>query len=444
MNYNKWNKAKLIQWIKDTELINKAKDNGTKSINKIKHIGTNTNNKINSFNSYLNSIWQLIVTIKDILVKLTFLSLVMKIYRRHKIIKLFFRFLNWIIISIFGISILDQSGVELFHKIWIFIGDTAMYILDYVNWVFGNIKSLFSKPKVEIVNETPEPPEMLLNNYNLGEEDIKEEKSTNYKKYLIIAGIIITAGLVWYYYDDISNFFGGRRPPEGDGNRFGWYHDDLQRRIEANRARAAEYVRENRDNISMVSDDDDDINLIDDTDNFQSGSDVKLEDLRKPENIPLPSSPNSSSGSITPKASNIKLDESPVDDSSVTPSDFGINVSEITSNWKNFIDNKELHDMKFIEKAFNEASIQEVSIDTSYKVVDKLVDIVIKYNQLVENYEIILKQIGDSEKHEIIRIYSYEWRKWINEYYFKTFPDSQSIIEIGTINDAPKLIDIKE
>ena len=89
-------------------------------------------------------------------------------------------------------------------------------------------------------------------------------------------------------------------------------------------------------------------------------------------------------------------------------------------------------------------SIQEVSIETSHKVVDKLVDIVIKYNQLVENYEIILKQIGDSEKHEIIRIYSYEWRKWINEYYFKTFPDSQSIIEIGTINDAPKLIDIKE
>jgi hypothetical protein len=86
MNLNKYTKAELISRFKKLESKNSFTDKS----------------KITEF----------ILTIKGLLIKLTLITLLIKIFKKYSFITKILRFFNWIILSIFGISFIDNFGLD--------------------------------------------------------------------------------------------------------------------------------------------------------------------------------------------------------------------------------------------------------------------------------------------------------------------------------------------
>lgn len=86
MNLNKFTKAELISKIK-----------GMKN-------NPETNNKILSY----------LFIIKSFIIKFTFLAMIIKFFKRFSILRRIWLILNTIVMSIFGISMLDIYGISIF------------------------------------------------------------------------------------------------------------------------------------------------------------------------------------------------------------------------------------------------------------------------------------------------------------------------------------------
>jgi hypothetical protein len=203
-------------------------------INKLESKISNLNNKQNNlflikFKNYFSQLWNLILTFKNILVKLTLISFFIQIFKRYNIFKRLWLILNTIVLSIFGISLIDNFGFEFINNLLIEIRTIFTNIIDYLsNTKFYNyLNKLFSNNEIETpssknsmisINETISR-EATRNEDNFRKsegnskisewlkpevkEEIKENE-TSYKKYFIITGIIISASLIWYYSDEIK------------------------------------------------------------------------------------------------------------------------------------------------------------------------------------------------------------------------------------------------
>jgi hypothetical protein len=221
MNLQKYTKAELISKFKKIE-----------SKNENKQISI-----LNQFNSYFSQIWNLILTFKNILVKLTLISFFIQIFKKYRIFRKIWRILNTIIVTIFGISLIDNFGLDFisnfFKEIKFIIGNIVDYLTNtqfylYLNKLFSN-KELNEVPTSEQINKNESFPDIKRkekgNGENFGQSDrnskisewlkseskteIKESseelsKDSSYKKYFIITGItIVIASLGWYYSDEI-------------------------------------------------------------------------------------------------------------------------------------------------------------------------------------------------------------------------------------------------
>lgn len=101
MNLNKLNKDQLIDKIKDQEKI-----------------------KISFGSQIFKDIKILIETLQALFLKLTFLTLIINLIKKYKIVRKVLYFFNWIILSLFGISIIDIYDSNL--------------VLNLIQWIRSN------------------------------------------------------------------------------------------------------------------------------------------------------------------------------------------------------------------------------------------------------------------------------------------------------------------
>ena len=85
MNLNKFTKAELISKLKNLQI---------------------QNNHKNLFNKILNYI----LLFKSFLIKITLIGLIIKLFKKYSLIRRIGLLINWIILSIFGLSITDIYG----------------------------------------------------------------------------------------------------------------------------------------------------------------------------------------------------------------------------------------------------------------------------------------------------------------------------------------------
>jgi hypothetical protein len=214
MNYNKFTKAELIS-----------------KINSIKKLEVKNNTIFNKIKYYFIKIWGFIIKFKNILLKLSLISVIINFIKKYKWFRKIWTMSQTIIMSIFGLSVLDNFGFEfisnLIMEIRIITGNIADYLTNthfyqYLSKLFSNNEIPSSKTSDkswsvirEIENKTSK--EKIWNDTHIEQSDrnskISEwlkpnkpepEPESSYTLYYIIAGVIIT-GLAWYYFDDIKD-----------------------------------------------------------------------------------------------------------------------------------------------------------------------------------------------------------------------------------------------
>lgn len=236
MNLNKFTKA---------ELISKLKQNNSK---------LDTSKKINfliKINTYLSQLWDLLNTFKNIIAKLTLISFFIQIFRKYKIFRKLWLMLNTIVMSIFGISLLDNLGFEFLTHFFKEMKIITWNVVDYLtNTHFYQYLSKLLSSEEETSNKSTNKngsiisrnsEETIRSEENIrksetnskisdwlkpSQEVIEESNSdTNYKKYYIIAfSLILISSLSWYYSDEIRtgatsliDWINSFRPGPGNG-----------------------------------------------------------------------------------------------------------------------------------------------------------------------------------------------------------------------------------
>lgn len=216
MNLNKLNKDQLINKIQDQENIITQKSYG---------------------NQILMSIKGLITGINGLILKFTLISLIIKYFKKYKFIRKVLLFCNWIILSLFGISVLDIYDTNLVSYSIEWIRSTHLYKI-LIELLDNNQIEKVDKTEVKINKiEIEENPSSILttnnpistrnetsiesNQNNIGQFN-KPEIINEYKKYIILVSLLILAGLGWLFWDDVKPFLSShksKKPDSGSNNQ---------------------------------------------------------------------------------------------------------------------------------------------------------------------------------------------------------------------------------
>lgn len=223
MNLKKYTKAELISQIKKSksELNNKANNNNTIFI---------------SVKNYLFKVWDSIAVLKNILLKITLISLIIQIFKKYRLFRKLWLTLNTIVMSIFSISLLDNFGFDFISnfltEVKFILGNTVDYLTNthfykYLTNIFSNKPKITTSKETDTneisvlrtdkTNATGNSNEIRESNRNskisewlkpeseseIIENKVEENSYSNYKKYLIVSGIIVATCLTWYYKDEI-------------------------------------------------------------------------------------------------------------------------------------------------------------------------------------------------------------------------------------------------
>jgi hypothetical protein len=113
MNLNKYTKAELISKIKSSQ---EQLDN---KINKLNKEGKEYSIII-QINSYFSQIWDLVLTFKNLLIKVNLISFFIQLFKKYRIFKRLWFLLNTIVMSIFGISLIDNFGFEFISNFYFY------------------------------------------------------------------------------------------------------------------------------------------------------------------------------------------------------------------------------------------------------------------------------------------------------------------------------------
>jgi len=478
MNLNKFTKAELISKMKKQQSKN---DNLGKEYSIIIQI-----------KSYFYQIWELILTFKNILVKLTLISLVINILKKYSLLTRMWRIINSIIVTIFGLSLIDNFGFEFlsnfFKEIKFIVGNIIEYFTNtsfyqYLNKLFSNDiihennpsneKSIFRESSWDATKEKSgisEDNKQINRNSKINEwlnskEENKPEKEdgSNYTKYLIIVGLAISSCLIWVYFDElktgcnsliewIQSFRGNNDPGAPDST------GDTPQRIDrlTIRERLEKQAQEKikTENVRFRGID------LEDNSVMASSSKTKLEDPMnkyfaiKEKSKSVLTSPSLDDLNNKAKESWGENPGSPESNSStetIKPlNPFSNDTSEFTTklaralfwreNWMNVINPNESDKIKFIEHALK--SNEHFDEETVNKLIGNFTDIVLWYNENAENYSIIKPSNINEKEVQDIRELAFQVRIWISDNYSKVFPNSNNIIELTNSNDAPKKLNL--
>jgi len=402
-----------------------------------------------------------IIYFKGLILKLTLITLIIKWIRKYSLIQKL-----WHIFSIIGNTLLGFTLIDIYS--WDFISwikETSIY-----KWYFD----LFSRTdKIETIENPSKFPKVMnertsietngiqteseINNrinrwFNnekiinkepeiLNQEEFNsiEEKTNNYKYYFILGSLVIISGIIYYYWSDI-------RPAAGDaGNTIiekirsfrSWFNSDTNNIINNNPGNNTTNIPTN------VNPSNEDIQLIDNTNppNYESinkkGKAVltspSLENLNEQAETSWNSgvsSPNSDDSTETITQESI----SKISDSNVFSSSL-INIS----NWRGKFTDEVKSKINFIESCFN--SENNLNLENGLKLSDYYAFIINEYNNEIQIYNFMkTSSIYNKEDLNNMKESIYYFREWIAEYQTKIFPDSTVTIEIGSINDSPKIL----
>lgn len=183
---NKYTKAELISKFKNTETKNNK--------SKITFVET-------------------VISIKHWLMTFTLIALILNYYKKYALINKFVRWFNWIILGVFGVSLMDNIDFfNVFKEFKLILTGLASYLWSLTGW--------FQLTKEAEITKGTRPTSGVHSKGSWNEPKVGEsegnskiikwlklepepEESSN-KKYYIIAGIIIICFLGWYFQDEIA------------------------------------------------------------------------------------------------------------------------------------------------------------------------------------------------------------------------------------------------
>lgn len=430
MNLNKYTKAELISKL-------------NKSTNQV-----NKNSIIIKLKSYLSQIWELILTLKNLLVKLTLITLLIKIFKRYRIFRRIWTVINTIVMSIFSLSLIDNFGFD-FIKNFLFefksvftnaidyLSNTRFY--EYLNNLFSN-KDKFISNKDKIISKNEEnisnkkekshniptnkggvwtPSDSTEHRVHewlkrreekIHDESNEESTYSNYKTYLIIFGLVITSCFLWVYFDEIkdtgSNFKEWIQSFWGNGDPANNNDPNLppENRI-SQRAELERLVKEKtKETNSKISD------LLVEKEKIISPS---LEDLNEKvqdswNSSTSPNGSTSSSETIKPSSSKVKID-SPLEDSFID-TESTVNNSKVIEDktyllklkdsWKKAIKPELRESIEYVEKHLPKSELDDASYVTKLleeinrKNLDYLIDLSKNKDRIEPSKLIYLKDIN--------------------------------------------------
>lgn len=159
MNLNKYTKAELIS-----------------RINKYKNDRIEGKSIFIKFKCYISQIWELILTLKGLIVKLTFITFIIKFFTKYALLSKIWRILNSIILAIFGISLIDNFGFDFISNLIIEFKIISWNIIDYLSntHFYIYLKELFSKKEEIQSNENK-----VTNQSRRYESEIKSKTNEN-------------------------------------------------------------------------------------------------------------------------------------------------------------------------------------------------------------------------------------------------------------------------
>jgi hypothetical protein len=202
MNLNKFTKA---------ELISKLEVLKSKGIEKSK-----SNDKINTQPSL--TIWDILNKIKILIISLSFIQILLRLFKNYKSIRAILKLANYIIVTMFGVSLLEAFGLGFLVKIlgelkYIF-GAVVTYLSDstFYNYLMkmfnvteekGSVRDIYKKPvetdwKAEFENaERKREWEKWLEKHSTSKHD--DDKGID-KKTIMLTILFLAGSLgVWYY-----------------------------------------------------------------------------------------------------------------------------------------------------------------------------------------------------------------------------------------------------
>jgi hypothetical protein len=269
MNWNKFTKAELIS-----------------KLNKINKLESKNSNVNNSNTALFSRILDIISYFKRLIFKITLISIIIKTFKRYSLFTKVLRFANWIILTIFGISLIDNFNLDFFKEIRYVLAGIITYLSNTHFYSF--MVSLFNHKEVA-TNQISIREEPMNWESSRNESQIKQDKrnskisewlspesevkpESDNTKYYVIAGMLI-ACIAWYYWGDIgpviNNWF--RRPrPGNDGtgnNNTGMDRGNIQPSLD-NKPTVEQRLKNIFDNKSDQSQ----IELVDNTQNVASTS----------------------------------------------------------------------------------------------------------------------------------------------------------------------------
>lgn len=396
-NLNKFTKAELISKFKK---LDEQKSNNQNNIYKI----------INNF-----------ILFKDLILKLTFITILIKWIKKYSLVKKL-----WHIFSVIGSTLLGFSLIDIYSwDIISWIKDTSIY-----KWyfeLFYKIEDKIERP-VEFQREmndrssietTTNETTIEQNSRNIQEHEIIQENESNYKKYFILCSIIIISGIgIWCYYNDIKPGDAGNTILDKIRSFRSWFNNDQTNIINNHTG---------NDQMNIPTNINEDIQLIDNTQPpiYNQSSTIltspSLENLNEQAQTTWSEDASSPSGS----------------DRTITQESISATSKLISNTWRSRLTLEVNDKINFVESCFNSGN----EIADSIKLADYYAYIINEYNIEIQTYNYIKNSNNHNIDHlNAVKESIYYFREWIAEYQSKIFPSSSVTIEVGSIQDSPKIL----
>jgi hypothetical protein len=207
--------------IKKQNIMNLNRYTKAELISKFKKLHTENN----SNKSILSRLIESILLFKSLILKITLIALIIKWIKKYSFIRKLWLGSNWILFSIFGISLVDIYGLEFISNILNYLRSTYFYGL--MSRMLGykvDQKEIASKIQLTPIDQSSTANQKSIKIGDWFDRQEVENKDSSYRNWYYLLALLLFLGLSWYYWDSINPYFPGlpslpslfKRKPKGD------------------------------------------------------------------------------------------------------------------------------------------------------------------------------------------------------------------------------------